>query len=313
MVWAMPVVPGRPNRGIAMPCLNAVPISPFKRALIALPIAALALAESEAIADSDPGYTLTATIRDFPAQSAHPDFLENPTATPGSKSAQNIALALDADQKPVYIGGGKKVAQEWKDAQSNNIAWCQPAITMPAESADVPGVFASDDTGGIVSQDTFSQWFRDVPGVNMSRLWWLDMSYVSTDVQWGPHYEFQTSDFHPIDEQLLGNGPDEHNFYFTFEMVAEFTYEASAGQFIWYEGSDDAWIFVNNAMVIDHGGIAANRNQCIHLDRLGLTDGETYKMHFFMAERYQPQTQFHIKTNLQLESAGSDSIFAVFD
>ncbi len=235
---------------------------------------------------------LLGVIRDFPPNSAHPDFLVNPSATPGARSSRNIGLTLDADYKPVYVGGGKRVNQEYRDAQNNKIAWCAP----PAPG-DTAGSFSSDDNGGIVSQATFSQWFRDVPGVNLSRPWSITLTRDSSGV-----YEYDTTNFHPIDNQLLGNGPDEHNFYFTYEIAASFT--AAPGQFVNFTGDDDCWIFIDNRLVIDHGGIVANREQHFTLDRLGLTPGDAYEMRFYFAERKQPQSQFRLRTNIDSMSTG---------
>ena len=121
-------------------------------------------------------FTLTGTLRDFPSESSHPDFGAFPPATPGAKSAKNISTTLDTDQKPVYVGQGKKVTDEWQCANGHIIGWCQPP--MPG---DVPGVLTVDDDGGITNGVTFSQWFRDVPGVNMSRLWPITLEKENVD------------------------------------------------------------------------------------------------------------------------------------
>ena len=56
----------------------------------------------------------------------------------------------------------------------------------------------------------------------MSRAWSIRLERESSGA-----FVFNTHDFHPIDYQLLGNGPDEHNFYFTFEI--DCTFEAQPG------------------------------------------------------------------------------------
>jgi len=245
---------------------------------------------SESVEPADNYFELLGVVRDFPPESGHPDFKVNPSATPGARSAKNIALMLDADKKPVYVGGGRRINQEWRDAAGNKISWCAPAAP-----GDNTGSFSSSDNGGITNATTFAQWFRDVPGVNMSRAWSIRLERQSNGV-----FEYDVSDFHPVDNQLLGNGPDEHNFYFTYEI--DCTFVAQPGQFVTFTGDDDCWIFVNNRLVIDHGGIVANRRQHFTFDRLGLTAGQTYELKFFFAERQQPQSQFRLETNVGLHS-----------
>lgn len=268
--------------------------------VVAVGACALALAGS-GNATSPPAYIeLLGIIRDFPPESHHPDFLVNPSNT--GRSAKNIALLLDADKKPAYVGGGKRVNTEFRDAAGNKIAWCAPLA-----AGDQAGNFSSHDNGGIQSATTFAQWFRDVLGVNMSRSWSIRLDRQSDGM-----YVFDTANFNPIDYQLLGNGPDEHNFYFTYEIVCSFT--SAPGQFISFTGDDDCWIFVDNRLAIDHGGIASNRRQCFTLDRLGLTTGQQYELRFFFAERCQPQSQFRIETNIgDLRSQSSVSALAACD
>jgi fibro-slime domain-containing protein len=263
------------------------------------------------LADSEPQtMTLTGVIRDFPSGSSHPDFQDHPPATPGVKSGKNVALELDENKKPVYVGDGQKVQAEWKDADDHVIGWCQPAA-----AGDVSGEFNSHDDGGVTNSITFAQWFRDVPSVNMSCQWSITLTKEDDDDSDDDEecWVYQTDEFHPIDEQLFGNGPDEHNFYFTYEVVAQFTYTAADDQYFWYKGSDDAWVFINDKLVIDHGGLAVNRDQRIDFNRLGLTEGAAYELRFFMAERVQPEAHFHIRTNVELTSSASASVFALFD
>src|SRR5688572_16308904 len=195
--------------------------------------------------DQPPQLELKGVIRDFVPDSGNPDFSANPSQTPGAKSAKNIAMELDDAHKPVYVGNGKKVDHEWKDCKGNVIGWCQPPITQPSSQADDPGDFAGQDNGAINSAATFSQWFRDVPGVNSSRLWTLTLNWVTNDNRWGPHYKFSTNDFSP----LVDPAADDEDSLFTYEIAANFTYHAADNQFLWYKGSEDVWVFINDKLM----------------------------------------------------------------
>lgn len=183
---------------------------------------------------------------------------------------------------------------------------------MTAEELD-----AGREFGRYLDVDGDAIPYRTLPGVNLSTTWDMELTYLDS----GPYagsYAFETNDFfpfYPIDGELYGNGPDEHNFYFTFEIVSQFTYDAAGGQFVRFKGDDDTWLFVNGQLVMDHGGISGSREYFVDFDRLGLTDGETYSLNFFHAERKQPQSQFHLWTNVAIEQEAPSvaSVSAIFD
>lgn len=257
-------------------------------------------------------FILRGSVRDFrPQPNLHPDF-DDPTLNgPYCKYVQAV---LDEDGKPVYSSGtGRRVHQEYRDSENRKISWC---LYDPARG-DTAGAFGAASNGAVTSAASFAQWFRDVPGWNLSTTWDMELTFLTS----GPYagsYAFETNDFfpfYPIDGELYGNGPDEHNFYFTFEIVARFTYDASAGQFLRFKGDDDTWVFIDGQLAMDHGGITGSREYYVEFDRLGLTDGEEYTMSFFHAERKQPQSQFHLWTNVEFvqEDPAGTTISAIFD
>ena len=173
-----------------------------------------------------------------------------------------------------------------------------------AAPKDVCGVSIEDEagaasvasTGGITSAVTFSQWYVDLLGANLSKLHAVDFVRNGAGV-----YEVLINEFHPIDDQLLGNEGDAHNFYFTYEIQANITYRACTGQFFEFEGSDDCWLFVNGRLALDIGGIVPSVRQIIELDRLELVDGQSYQIRLYFAQRQGFVSEFKARTNLELQ------------
>ena len=160
----------------------------------------------------------------------------------------------------------------------------------------MPGIAGAAGSGGITSAATFDEWFRSVLGSNLS-----GGHSITLDRNAGV-YEFLTDEFHPIEGVLMGNEGQLHNNFFTYEILAEFTYTGCSGQFVEFRGTDDAWLYIDDDLVLDLGGIEANVEQYIDLDRLGLVDGQTYQFNFFYAQRQPTQSVFRLRTNLLLSS-----------
>jgi len=267
--------------------------------------------------DQPPYIELTGVVRDFHERShlaGHPDF-ENPPDLGFGRYSGNIGTQLGDDGDPVFVGGGWKIEKQYRDAGHRQICY---TLYDPARG-DIEGSRGQPSQGGITSADSFAQWYRDVPGVNMSMPLTLklvrqsDGSYVFDDKN-DPLYRSRGG-FFPIDGKLFGNseGRPEHNYHFTFELNTEFTYHADGNQFFKFTGDDDVWVFVDGRLVIDLGGVHAAHDQYLDLSRLGLEDGESYRLDFFFAERHRTQSNFRIHTNLKLKSRSLPPVTASYD
>ena len=112
----------------------------------------------------------------------------------------------------------------------------------------------------------------------------------------GGVYTFSDSAFFPIDGELFGNEGRTHNYHFTLEMHTDFTYEA--GQTFAFTGDDDLWVFIDGTLAIDLGGVHGALGASVALDSLGLTEGSTYDLDLFFAERHTSASTFSISTSI---------------
>ena len=174
-----------------------------------------------------------------------------------------------------------------------------PAPQLPCGMIinDAAGTWGASGLGGINSAASFYEWFRDVPGVNISKRQTLTLTRAADDMP-----EYATEAFYPIDGRLYGNEGGSRNAYFTFEIEADFTYEECAGQVFEIEADDDVWVFINGQLAIDLGGMRSGVSQAIELDRLPLEGGRTYSFHLFYAQRQGLDATFRIRTNIHLSA-----------
>lgn len=180
--------------------------------------------------------------------------------------------------------------------------------------ADRKPVYANAGaTLATTSPEAFSQWYNDVPGVNLR----LSTRIVFVEQSPGRHV-FDSTAFFPIDGMGFGNGPaggfnvpvvgtvaanaPDHNFLFTTEAHLRFVYRG--GETLTFRGDDDMWLFVNGRLTIDLGGPHVALSATVALDalagRLGLQKGETYPMDIFHAERHTDQSNYRLDTTLDL-------------
>jgi fibro-slime domain-containing protein len=122
-------------------------------------------------------------------------------------------------------------------------------------------------------------------------------------------YTFRTGKYFPIDTAGWGNQTRDHNYGFTTEIHAKFTFRGDETFF--FEGDDDVFVYINGRLAVDMGG--SHKKSGLKLDltntviqqQLGITSNGTYTFDFFHAERHSPGSYFQIKTSLALRDTAN--------
>ncbi len=213
------------------------------------------------------GITLSGTVRDFQMLPAASQALPNPDFENAISNDRGIVTGtLGLDGKPVY------------------------------DTLAHPGGTATTFSNGPVSAtDFFNQWYHDTPGYNIP----LTAS-ITLDPIGGGLFQYSNNAFFPIDGLGFGNQGQPHNYSFTYEINTTFHYTGS-GVFD-FSGDDDVFVFVNNQLVIDLGGVHGPENGSVDVSTLGLAVGNNYSLDVFFAERHTVGSDFLMTTDLALET-----------
>lgn len=201
--------------------------------------------------------------------------------------------------------------------------WRDSDIVTDTLGADHLPIYKNADSTTLTTHGKkwFDQWFRNTDGMNHMQIIPVTLSKNGQGL-----YEYDSSKpgplnrdgmFFPIDDGTdyqtpFGNqggkdaGGRSHNFSFTVEIHTVFTY--AGGEHFYFRGDDDVFVYINNKLVINLGGIHGTDSKDVDLDALkdslGITVGNTYNLDFFYAERHMVASDLLITTGLELSNNG---------
>jgi fibro-slime domain-containing protein len=100
----------------------------------------------------------------------------------------------------------------------------------------------------------------------------------------------------PPGNEFVAPKEPKRNFNFCVESHASFIYVK--GQKFHINGDDDLWIFINDKLVVDRGGIHPPVSDSVDLDQLGLVQGQDYAWDIFQCDRQPCASTLRLSTNI---------------
>jgi fibro-slime domain-containing protein len=154
-------------------------------------------------------------------------------------------------------------------------------------------------------QTQFDWWYRDTPGKNQPFAFTVPLTSAGGVLTYD-NQEFFPLDGRGWDDEYVADDGKMHNFSFTFELHTTFGYKG--GETFTFIGDDDVFVFINNKLVVDLGGVHNAETKSIMLDQLvtddpaatkvPLTLGTTYPLDVFYNERHTVASHFRMDTSI---------------
>jgi fibro-slime domain-containing protein len=238
------------------------------------------------------------TYYDFHSDRSNPEF-EQPNCGGSALTLGMVQNSLDFERKPQLNGASKELNsyiarwfRPWQAGQHNFPRYTNNWGLMGGagdgnEFIRCPNAPLAD---GFTAGNDMSFANVVIPDV-------LPLTHIGNGM-----YRYANDFFFPIDGRGFGNewhenGAASHNYAFTMELKTTFT--KVPGQIFFFSGDDDVWVFINNSLVMDLGGIHTRAQQQVNVDDIaGLVDGNTYNFDFFYCERHSSDAEMTVMTNL---------------
>merc|ERR1711916_110132 len=215
-----------------------------------------------------------------------------------------------------YGGSGQEGTVE-----ANYLTWRKPVfyggVTNTTEYLDMDQRCPNcGGTGGAKREEYFQMFFRDMPGHNIRIPVLLQFNETVEgtgvfELDRQPRPGSTAASFLPIDGLGFGHdirqaippsnpGRETQNFNLCMEFHSEFIYNGT--EFFSFSGDDDVYVFINNKLVVDLGGLHPARAAAVSLpavaSRVGLVRGLRYPFSFFICERHWSGSNLKIVTTI---------------
>ena len=165
------------------------------------------------------------------------------------------------------------------------------------------------DNQSTYSNESFAQWYRTDLDYNRPIAQELVLPAIG-----GGAYRLDSSSLFPINddgfvvedcngspcEQRHRDGDDSGDMNFHFTTEVRFWFEYKGDEVLAFSGDDDVWVFINDRLAVDIGGVHGRQNGSVDLgdaqvaSDLGLTVGGTYEAVVFHAERHTTRSQYRL-------------------